>query len=226
MQERVALSTRELTIVHPRQPEALIDEQAFAREEFLPYWAELWPSGIALARAVERMAAPGVSVLELGCGLALPSIAAALAGARALATDWSPDALRFAAANAAHNGASLETAVVSWFHADELVARGPWDLVVAADVLYENRNVAPLLALLPRLAGSQSRVLLADPGRPAARSFRDQAAERWRVERRPGDAAHPRVTLYELCRWPTAGSSCPGSSASCRQGDRVAHHAR
>jgi predicted nicotinamide N-methyase len=198
VEERVALSAHELTIVHPSRPDALIDEQAFERDEFLPYWAELWPSGIALARAVERLAAPGVSVVELGCGLALPSIAAALAGARTLATDWSPDALEFAAANATRNGASIETAVVSWSSADELVARGPWDLVVAADVLYENRNVAPLLALLPRLARSRGRVLLADPGRPAARSFYDEAGERWHVEQRPGDAAHPRVTLYEL----------------------------
>jgi predicted nicotinamide N-methyase len=206
-EERVALSRRELTIVHPRQPDVLIDEQAFERDEFLPYWAELWPSGIALARTVERLAAPGVSVVELGCGLALPSIAAALAGARALATDWSPDALEFAAANAARNGASLETAAVSWSHADELVARGPWDLVVAADVLYENRNVAPFLALLPRLAGSHGRVLLADPGRPAARSFHDEAAGRWHVEELPGDAAHPRVTLYELR---LRAGRCPG----------------
>jgi predicted nicotinamide N-methyase len=198
VEDRVALAARELVVVHPRQPDALIDEKAFARDEYLPYWAELWPSGIVLARTVEQRVAPGTRVVELGCGLALPSIAAALAGALALATDWSPDALEFAAANAARNGASLETALVSWSHPDELVARGPWDLILAADVLYENRNVAPLLHVLPRLTGSRGRVLLADPGRPAVRLFLGEAAEHWHVEHLPGDAAYPRVTLYDL----------------------------
>ena len=56
----------------------------------MPYWAELWPSGIALARHVVGLALAGRRVLELGCGLALPSFAAALAGADVLATDWAP----------------------------------------------------------------------------------------------------------------------------------------
>ena len=53
-------------------------------------------------------------MLELGCGLGLPSIAAALAGGRVLATDWSPDAVRATAANAALNEVRLETAQVAW----------------------------------------------------------------------------------------------------------------
>jgi predicted nicotinamide N-methyase len=198
VEDRVALASRELVIVHPRHPDALIDEEAFARDEYLPYWAELWPSGIALARVVEQRVEPDMRVVELGCGLAVPSIAAALAGARALATDWSSDGLAFAAANAARNGARIETAQVDWFRPHELVARGPWDLILAADVLYENRNVAPLLDLLPSLAGSRGRVLLADPGRPAARLFIGEAAKQWRLEELPGDFAHARVVLAEL----------------------------
>ncbi len=168
-----------LSIEHPLDPVELIDEGAFEREEFLPYWAELWPSAIALGRAVAALDLRGKSVLELGCGLGLPSIVAALGGARVLATDWSPDALVFASRNARRNGLELETRLVAWADPHRLHAESPWSLVLCADVLYERRNVEQLLALLPSLGRA---VLLADPGRPALPAFLAGAALAWRVE--------------------------------------------
>src|SRR5262249_32627489 len=90
----------ELAGLLPRDSEALLDEHAFEHDEFLPYWAELWPSGVALASAVSRLVVHGLRVLELGCGLALPSITAARRGARVLATDWSAEAVALAEWNA------------------------------------------------------------------------------------------------------------------------------
>ena len=176
--EEVEVGGRTLRVLHPRAADELIDEEAFEREEFLPYWAELWPSGVELARAVAARDVRGLRVVELGCGLALPSIAAALGGARVLATDWSEDALRFARLNADRNAAQLETLRADWASPDALVARAPFDLVLAADVLYERRNADLLLPLLPRLA---PEVLLADPGRPGERPFLERAAADWRV---------------------------------------------
>ena len=198
VEERVRLRARQLAVVHPRHPDALIDEAAFAREEFLPYWAELWPSGLALGRALDRYELARLRVVELGCGLAVPSIAAALAGARVLATDWSTDALGFARENAARNGVALETAVVAWQDPLPLTTRGEWDVVLAADLLYENRNVPLILELLPRLVNDRGRVLLADPGRPAAQTFLAAAAAHWRIDPLERDPEHPRVELYEL----------------------------
>ena len=169
--ERVELCGREIALVRPRDAEALLDEEAFEREEFLPYWAELWPSGLALARCLCARPLAGERVLELGCGLALPSLAAALRGARVLASDWAPDAVALVAENAERNGVAIETALADWARPERLVAPGPWDLVVAADVLYERRNVELLLELLPRLVAPEGEVLLAEPGRPPARAF-------------------------------------------------------
>jgi len=179
VEEQVEVGARRLRVVHPRAADELIDEEAFEREEFLPYWAELWPSAVELARALAERDLRSLRVVELGCGLALPSIAAALEGADALATDWSEDALRFARANAERNGAAIETARVDWRRPDALLRRAPFDLVLAADVLYERRNADLLLPLLPHLA---DEVLLADPGRPAERAFLDRAAATWRLE--------------------------------------------
>src|SRR3954447_4628349 len=137
VEEVVALDGRDLRLLRPRDAEALLDEHAFEHEEYLPYWAELWPSSLALARTVAVRALRGARTLELGCGLGLPSIAAALAGGRVLASDWSPDAIEFAARNASSSGATIETMVCDWSRPEPLLERAPWDLVLAADVLYE-----------------------------------------------------------------------------------------
>jgi predicted nicotinamide N-methyase len=181
VEEVVAIKGRDLRLLRPRDAEALLSEEAFDREEFLPYWAELWPSSLALARAVAARALRGARTLELGCGLGLPSIAAALAGGRVLATDWSPDAIAMTAANAERNDAVLETLVCSWTEPGPLLERAPWDLVLASDVLYEARNGEALLPLLPRLG---PEVWLADPGRAAAGRFLEAAGRDWEITSR------------------------------------------
>jgi predicted nicotinamide N-methyase len=182
--------------MRPRDSEELLDEQAFEHEEFLPYWAELWPSGVTLARDVSARALRGARTLELGCGLALPSIAAALSGGRVLATDWSQAAIELAIDNAERSGAKLETLVCDWSQAEPLLERGPWDLVLAADVLYERRNIPLLLHLLPRLIGPRGEILLADPGRAPAEVFLE-GADRV-LERRTTE--HGRVSIHRMRR--------------------------
>jgi predicted nicotinamide N-methyase len=196
VEESVGLRGAALQVLRPRDTEALLDDHAFEHEEYLPYWAELWPSGVALARRVAARSLRGARVLELGCGLGLPSLAAALAGGRVLATDWSPDAIELLEDNAERNGAALETALVDWASPAAIVERAPWDLVLAADVLYERRNVAPLLDLLPRLVDERGEVWLADPGRAPAAAFLEGLAEGW--TRR--DEADGRVTVHRLMR--------------------------
>jgi predicted nicotinamide N-methyase len=164
-----------LDIFRPPSAEELIDEAAFDEEEFLPYWAELWPSGLALARHVAALELDGLRVLELGCGLGLPALAAALRGAAVLATDWADDAIDLLRQNAERNDVFLRVARVRWSEPEPLLRAAPWDLVLAADLLYEARNAEQLAGLLPQLGGE---VLLAEPGRPYAKEFR----ERFRAE--------------------------------------------
>jgi predicted nicotinamide N-methyase len=175
IEETIELGGRELRIRRPPSADALIDEHAFAEDEFLPYWAELWPSGLALANVVAGLDLAGRRVVELGAGLGLPSLASALAGADVLATDWADDAVALLRENAAANGLSLRVERVRWDEPEPLLADAPWDLVLGADLLYERRNAEQLLELLPRLGGE---ILLAEPGRPFAASF----LGRWHVE--------------------------------------------
>jgi predicted nicotinamide N-methyase len=167
IEDEVVLAGRALSLLRPPSAEELIDEQAFAVDEFLPYWAELWPSGVALAEHVATLELRGRRVLELGAGLGLPSLTAALGGAEVLATDWAEDAVALLRANAERNHLRLRAELARWDE-PELFGAG-WDLVLAADVLYEQRNADQLLGLLPRLEAEE--ILLAEPGRPFARDF-------------------------------------------------------
>jgi predicted nicotinamide N-methyase len=168
IEDRLDLGGRELSILRPPSAEDLIDEDAFDEDEFLPYWAELWPSGLALARAVAARDVRGLRVLELGRGLGLPSLAAAVGGADVLATDWAEDAIELLRRNAVRNGIALRAERVRWDEPEPLEQEGPWELVLGADLLYEARNAQQLEALLPRLGGE---VLIAEPGRPYAKEF-------------------------------------------------------
>ncbi len=164
-----------MTLLRPPSADELIDEAAFDEDEFLPYWAELWPSGLALAEVVSALDVRGLHVLELGAGLGLPSLAAALGGADVLATDWAGDAVELLRANAARNGIRLRAERVRWDDPEPLLRDPPWDIVLGADLLYESRNAEQLDALLPGLG---HEMLLAEPGRPFAASF----LARWNAE--------------------------------------------
>jgi predicted nicotinamide N-methyase len=102
--------------------------------------------------------------VELGCGLGLPSLIASARGARVTATDWAVDAIDLLRRNAARNGLELNAARRDW--------REPWDerfdLALATDVLYERRNVEPLVECLSTLAATS---LLGLAGRPYEETF-------------------------------------------------------
>ena len=169
----------------------------------VPYWATPWPSGAVLAGALaEDPPAPGTRVLELGCGLGLPSIVAARAGARVLAKDGHSDAVAFAAHSMALNQVEGEVAVADWASdGDALAARGPWDLVLGADVLYLKANVEAALALLPRLVAPDGEVLLADPRRAGTRDLLAAARATFTVRtRQDGEVALHRLRRRERAR--------------------------
>jgi predicted nicotinamide N-methyase len=171
--QRFAVGALEVLVVAPRDWEQLRHEEGGAGRP-IPYWARPWPSGLALAAWLdsEPSGLRGARVLELGCGLGVPSVVAARAGATVLATDGAGDAVAFAAHTLALNEVVAEVAVVDWAAQGEaLVARGPFDLVLAADVLYTRANVEVALRLWPRLLAPGGVLRLADPRRAGTRDF-------------------------------------------------------
>ena len=143
----------------------------------MPYWATLWASGQALAEALllARGDMTGWSTLELGCGLGVTATAALERGLSLLAADCFTEALLFCRYNTLRNaGRACPTIALDWrtpAGRAACLARGPFDLLLAADVLYEEEDIAPLLDLAPRLLAPGARFWLAEPGRRASQAF-------------------------------------------------------
>jgi predicted nicotinamide N-methyase len=229
----VTLGGERITLEKPRNADDLISEADFARDERLPYWADLWPAAVVLADHLltERRlmgeapliptaeAMPDTSAsahrpraLELGCGIGLVTIAAMRAGYDVVATDYYEDALLFAARNAWHaNGREPATRMVDWRALpDDL---GTYDLILAADVLYERPHATLISALIARALSPDGRALISDQGRVALQEFLDALGpfglthRTVHQERRPvhppapeGSFAHHTITIYEIRR--------------------------
>ena len=175
----VDLPRGELRVLQPQESADLPDSGAVEWAPLAPYWSVLWRSGVALAREVDGRPLAGLRVVELGCGLGVPSIAAARAGATVLATDACAEALSLVARSAEANGVRVETAAVDWTAPGPLLELAPFDLVLAADVLYEEEAAEGLLSLLPRLG---REAWLADPGRRSAAPFLEELHRRRPVD--------------------------------------------
>jgi predicted nicotinamide N-methyase len=148
----------------PREPERLLDDAVSGGAEDAPYWAELWPSARALAAHLAARDLDGVRAVELGCGLALPSVAAALRGADVLAVDHDADAVLIARANGRRAGCRVRGLVLDLRDgSDALVDAGPFELVLAADVLYVGDLAAALSTLIPLLTAPGGSALVAYP---------------------------------------------------------------
>jgi predicted nicotinamide N-methyase len=191
VRRRFALAGREVGLFQVADPNALadaVDPEGFGEDERFPYWAELWPSAVALAGFVLRRGQPpGLEVLELGCGLGLAGVAAALNGGRVLFTDFEPEALAFARANHALNlGTEGRTRLLDWRDPPGGLSA---PLVLASDVLYERRFLGAFLDTLARVVPPGGTALVAEPGR--------KVAERT-VEQLEGRGFHRELHLEEV----------------------------
>jgi predicted nicotinamide N-methyase len=182
----------------------------------LPLWADIWPSGVVLAGVIAREPGRvgGKRVLELGPGVGVTAAAALLAGAAELVlADSAQGALLLAARNARHHaGTSPRTLLINWRRPGEELysaAGAGFDIVLAADILYEEKDVKPLIRLLGRVLAPDGEVWLAEPGRDPAEAFVAALAQRgWTDDREVCDSSWPdphestlgEVTVHRLRR--------------------------
>ena len=129
----------------------LLDDAVAEGASEAPYWAELWPSARALAAHLGGFDLHGLRAMRLGCGLALPSVAAALGGADVLAVDHDAEAVRIARLNGRRTGRRVRGLVADLREPPtELLDADAFDLVLAADVLYDASLAEALGWLIPR----------------------------------------------------------------------------
>lgn len=166
----VRVDSHEFVMAHPRSAEALLDEAEFTRDQRMPYWADIWPSSTALAREVLRQSGRGRRAIEIGCGVGVGAVAAACAGYEVTVSDYYEDAMRFAAANVkANTGVEASERLFDWRDVPESLGR--FDLVLAADVLYETRYAGLVAGAVDAVLAPGGTALIADPGRIASSEF-------------------------------------------------------
>ena len=203
--EDATIDARTFSILKPANPDDLIREEDFVKDERLPYWADVWPSSIILAEKLLELDGSGRTALELGCGVGLSTLAATSAGFDVLSTDYYEDALDVTRANVFRNlGTTARTRMVDWRHFPEDL--GAFDLVFASDVLYEKEYAELLPGLLRRLLVPGGIALIADPGRVAAPVFVEACAihrlDTRKKETRPFEAGQikHKIDIYEIAR--------------------------
>lgn len=169
----VEVGRRRLELFGARDAYELLDrmveqEARRVQVERFPYWAEVWPAAIGLARWLDEHADGGGEAVELGCGLGLAGMALALKGWRVTATDFVEDALVLAHHNARHNQATHHrVAYLDWRHP----VGYPVSVLLAADVAYEKKNHRFLQRTVDLLLQPGGRLFLSDPKRPACRAL-------------------------------------------------------
>jgi predicted nicotinamide N-methyase len=151
-----------------------ITPHEFSDDERLPYWAELWPSSIVLAQSCLTLFALSCKrVLELGCGLGLAGIAAAKSGAFVTFSDYEHHALAFSRCNALTNLTPEQFTNAEFRHLDwrALPDIEPFDVIIAADCVYERRHFFPLIDVLNTLLKRNGIALFTEPGRSMGEQF-------------------------------------------------------
>lgn len=129
-------------------------------------FGQLWPASKALARAVKRIDVEGRRIIELGCGLGLPSLVLQSRGADITASDHHPLSAPFLDYNAALNNISPPSYLdLSWDPSDSHADAGQFDLIIGSDILYEPDHAEMLASLINRLAHAKAKVLITCPGR-------------------------------------------------------------
>lgn len=152
-----------------------ISPEEFVRDEQMPYWAEIWPAAIILSAFIaDELSVTGKRVVEIGAGVGMVSVTAAACGAAVFATDYSTEALRFIRYNALMNKVPVDTGRLDW-RAVQCAER--FDMLFAADVLYERINLLPIVTAIDKLLKPGGAAYIADPRRRLAGQFLELAGE-------------------------------------------------
>jgi predicted nicotinamide N-methyase len=214
VRDHVLIEDREFLIDRPAASDKLLDHPAvraaFAADEYMPYWADLWPAARMLAKAIVREPWPvppsgeKLHAVEIGCGLGLPGVAAQAVGLRVTFSDYDATALRFAADNSRLNGfQSFDTLQMDWRYPPRNVKAR---VLLASDLIYEMRNVEPLVELIRRLLAPGGLCLITDQDRVPSHFLREamrDAGLTYETQTvRAGEPGGRRVkgTLYRVSR--------------------------
>lgn len=149
------------------------DQDQSLAEEHCPYFGVMWEAGIGLSQSLTREMCEGKKILEIGCGLALPSFIATRFGGNVIATDFHADVPLFLQENQERNKINFDYQVMNWRNEIERTktSLGLFDLVIGSDILYESQHADQVAEALIAFLKPGGKILLSDPGRAYVQKF-------------------------------------------------------
>ncbi|UCF64201.1 MAG: methyltransferase domain-containing protein [bacterium] len=177
-QTKIQLGQKEITLFYIKDVDKLLDdlidlgpEAEAVKDERLPYWAELWPASIALSEFIieNDNLVSGKNALELGCGVGLAGLTAAMYGAFVTISDYQPDALRISELNWLLNLDRSPTSILMDWRNPILDEK--FDIIIASDVVYEKRYFEVLINVFNHTLKPDGHIILSEPNRTIAMDF-------------------------------------------------------
>ena len=142
-------------------------------ERNIPLFGHLWPSARALVMELLNWDLKDKKVLELGCGLALPSMVASKMGSYVTAIDHNPSTWDLLKLNVPQNDIlNFDFIEIDWNRFPEKVL-GEFDIIIGSDIIYNPENEHYLHRFILKNLNTQGQVIISDPKRIKFGSFLD-----------------------------------------------------
>jgi predicted nicotinamide N-methyase len=129
----------------------------------------------------------GLPALELGSGVGITAAVALAAGALLTTTDYAPEANIVTRLTCRlHTRREPATRQINWRSPDARLLQedgSRWPVILAADVLYEERDIEPVLDVFARVLAPGGTLWLAEPGRrPSRMAIERGKARGWEID--------------------------------------------
>ena len=162
----------------------LVDEASPGQKIELPFWAKIWPASVLLSYFINSLQAPQekTTLLEIGAGIGLCGLFAALKGFDVVISDYTDDALLFTRINILKNNLQNKAEVAKIdFTRDRLNQK--FDYILGSEVLYQEESYRPLVKfLLAHLKSTpRAEIILAKDFRRGAKKFFRLAPKEFKI---------------------------------------------
>ena len=206
----VTLSGRTIELLKPASIDRFVDPDDVMKN--FPLWSRFWEASWILANHLFNLAPdPQKTMLEIGCGLGVVGIAAAMAGHNITMTELNSDALNFARANAVTNGcAEIDIERLDW---NKPHLEGRFDTIVGSETIYRNEDIEGLKALFERYLAPDGTVILAESVRRTGVIFWERMQKDYAIQAKRqvvrSDDGELHVILFRLQRKATKQTGSP-----------------
>jgi predicted nicotinamide N-methyase len=167
----------------------------------LPFWAKIWEASLLLAYFLGKQPVVlGQRILEIGAGIGVVGVYAALCGHRITVTDINEDALLFARANALLNGVpNMEVRRLDWRNND---SHESYESIVGSEVVYDRESYPALVRFLLDSITPNGMIFLAKNAQLNAPKFFKELTKHFELKEKihniRADGEDQRIALYAV----------------------------